>query len=200
MKIHIISDTHFNHKNIAVYCDRPDDWQEQITNNLALLSDSDLLIHLGDVSLGNDTYWHEFITYGDHKSWLVLGNHDNKSMNWYIQHGWDFVARNFTMYYFGIRILFSHRPYPFPPMKTVTRELRREVAFSEEMVDIPRSNFDINIAGHIHNRPDIQLEKWQKLFILENVGYKPVDLEEFLNEEIKARNRQQQEARALHQT
>ena len=191
MKIHIISDTHFNHKNIKEYCNRPDDWEDKIFKGLqeSANAEPDILIHLGDVSLGFDALRHEFITTIFKRSWLILGNHDGKSMNWYMNHGWDFVGRSVMIYLYGIRILFSHRPYPFPPMKTVTSELRRQVAFSEEMIDKPRSNFDINVHGHCHNRPNLELETWQKPFILENQDYKPVDLKEFLSEEI--RNKQQ---------
>ena len=194
MKISIISDTHLNHKNIKEYCNRPDNWTEQILFSIGNF-DADLLIHLGDVSLGNDVEWHRLFTDLPMKKWLILGNHDGKSMTWYLNHGWDFVGRSVMIYLYGIRILFSHRPYPFPPMKTVTRELRRQVAFSEEMIDKPRSNFDINVHGHCHNRPNLELETWQKPFILENQDYKPVDLKEFLSEEIKEQSRTLQEKR-----
>ena len=190
MKIYIISDTHFNHKNIARYCNRPDNWQEKIADGLEFMpKDIDLLIHLGDVSLGNDAEWHEFVTCGDYKSWLILGNHDGKSMTWYMNHGWDFVARNFTMYLYGIRILFSHRPYPFPPMKTVTKELARDVAHSEVMIDKSRSNFDVNICGHLHNKGGTELPSWCRLFVLEDLDYKPVELKEFLLDDIQKRSK-----------
>ena len=188
MKISIISDTHFNHKNIKEYTNRPDDWEDQISSNLFDL-ETDLLIHLGDVSLGNDVAWHNFVTDGPYKCWLILGNHDGKSMTWYMHHGWNFVGRNVVIYLYGLRILFSHRPYPFPPMKTVTRELARDVAHAENMVDKHRSNFDINVHGHCHNRPNLELETWQIPFILENENYGPVDLLEFLSEEIKERSK-----------
>ena len=190
MKIHIISDTHFEHKNIQKYCNRPDGWTDLLTHNLFDLK-TDLLIHLGDVSLGRDSGWHDFVTNGgslDYKSWLILGNHDGKSTTWYMNHGWDFVARNFTMYIYGLRVLFSHRPYPFPPMKTVTRELARDVAFSEVMIDKPRSNFDINVHGHIHTR-EMDLPSYCRPFILENQNYKPIELKEFLNDDIKERSK-----------
>ena len=194
MKIHIISDTHLNHFKIAEYCDRPDNWEQQIVDNLVNM-ETNLLIHLGDVSLGNDVEWHNTFAFLPCKRWLILGNHDGKSMNWYMDHGWDFVARNFTMYLYGLRILFSHRPYPFPPMKTVTRELARDGTFSEVMVDKHRSNFDINIHGHIHNKKGIELEDWQKPFILEEQGYKPIELKEFLSGEIKEQSRALQKER-----
>ena len=197
MKIHIISDTHFNHKNVAKYCNRPDDWVEKLMGNIVTL-ETDILIHLGDVSLGKDNGWHNFMNaYDKHKRWLILGNHDGKSMTWYMEHGWDFIARNFTMYLYGIRILFSHRPYPFPPIKTVTRELARNEAHSEVMVDKPRSNFDINVCGHVHNRKGTPLPEWCRPFILEEQDYKPIELQEFLYEDIRKRSLQQNEERKL---
>ena len=57
MKFFVISDTHFNHENIIRYCNRPfknatemneiiiKNWNEIVTNN-------DIVIHLGDVGLG----------------------------------------------------------------------------------------------------------------------------------------------------
>ena len=187
LKIHIISDTHFSHKNIKEYCNRPNDWEEQIVNNLMAL-DTDLLIHLGDVSLGNDAAYHFSFGFLSCKCWLILGNHDSKSTTWYMNHGWDFVARNFTMYLYGIRILFSHRPYPFPPMKTVTRELARDVNHAEITKDIQRSNFDINLCGHVHTRK-IDLPNWCYPYIIEEEDYKPIELKEFLSEEIKERSK-----------
>ena len=188
MKIHIISDTHLNHSKISEYCNRPDDWEQKIEHNIGYLN-TDLLIHLGDVSLGNDVEWHELFTILPMKKWLILGNHDGKSMNWYMDHGWDFVGRNCVLYIYGIRILFSHRPYPFPPMKTVTRELARDVAYAEIMVDKPRSNFDVNVCGHIHNKKGIELPSYCRPFILENQDYKPIELKEFLLEDIQKRSK-----------
>ena len=45
--IYLISDTHFNHKNIAKYCNRPENFNELIWENLGKLKKGDLLIHLG---------------------------------------------------------------------------------------------------------------------------------------------------------
>jgi len=187
MKISIIGDTHFEHKNIQEYCDRPNDWEDLIAINLFELN-TDLLIHLGDVSLGSDEAWHNFVTDGSYKYWLVLGNHDNKSITWYLNHGWDFVARNFTLYLYGLRIFFSHRPSIIPPTKILVNEKVREEG-KETVITKERSNFDINIHGHIHNRKDINLPKWCKTYIIEDQDYKPIDLKEFLSEEINARQK-----------
>jgi len=191
MKISIIGDTHFSHKNIQEYCDRPKEWEILITENLCKLTEAlpDVLIHLGDVSLGNEELCHGFFDILDCKRWLVLGNHDNKSITWYLNHGWDFVGRNFTLYYFGLRIFFSHRPSIIPPTKILVNEIIRENKI-EQVITKERSNFNINVHGHIHNRKDLILPKWCKPYIIEDQDYKPIDLKEFLSEEIRQKSRE----------
>lgn len=179
MKIYIITDTHFFHDKIAEYCDRPKNHTEIIGENLLSinLSKDDILIHLGDICVGNDQKAHElYIQPLVCRKWLVRGNHDNKSNSWYIAHGWDWVGDQFIAKLFGKKILFSHLP---------------------QKID---NTIDMNIHGHFHNTLHRLLnKKWvtpeeekrnmiplsvltdkHKLLVLEDVEYKPIPVESLI--------------------
>ena len=164
MKIYLITDTHFNHEIIKKYCGRPDNYEDLIQKGLVQLKPEDLLIHLGDVCIGNDVEVHEkYIMPLECKKWLVRGNHDRKSNSWYMSHGWDFVGRQVKDVYFGKKILFSHKP------------------------KIDDGWYDLNIHGHFHNshhrdqEPDLLAIKndKHKLLAIEH-HYQPVSLQKFI--------------------
>jgi len=166
MRVFIISDNHHGHSKMLEYCGRPENFDELILKNcLRLLKHDDLLINLGDVCIGDSEKLHnKYILPLPCKKWLVRGNHDHKSNNFYLSHGWDFIAREFTDTYFGKRILFSHTPQD-------------------------NGNYDYNVFGHFHNgdiknqEPYLKrrLTEKHKCFVLENLNYEPVLLERFIN-------------------
>lgn len=129
MNIWIITDTHFNHKDIITeFGFRPVGFEEIILKNIKkTVSKNDLLIHLGDFSFGDDAYWQKrFNDEIDCVKWFILGNHDKHSMVWYFKFGWYFVGETFSLNMYGHKILFSHEP----------------------QID---SGYTINIHGHFHN-------------------------------------------------
>lgn len=176
-KIWLITDTHLGHDKMVEYCGRPKNHSEIILKNLEVVKTGDTLIHLGDVCIGRDEHWHKelFLRLGfGISTFLLRGNHDKKSNQWYLEHGWDFVSESFSDHYFGQYITFSH---------------------------IPIANVqNINIHGHFHNNLHrLQQKQWvtpdeedrnmlllsgmnenHKLLALENTNYKPVLLEAFL--------------------
>jgi calcineurin-like phosphoesterase family protein len=84
---------------------------------------------------------------------LCIGNHDNKSASWYMNNGWDFACRTFTIKLFNRKILFSHVP---------------------KAVRYPYSN----IHGHTHgNNHRGELLPGGIEIALEKTNYKPLDLE-----------------------
>lgn len=173
MKIYLITDTHFNHDKMVEYCGRPQNFDELIWESLLNLPKNCILIHLGDICIGNDVFIHDCIKDLPYKKILVRGNHDRKSNNWYLEHCWDFVCDKFQDTYFGKKIMFSHVPA------------------------IDDGGFDINIHGHFHNTLHRLLEgKYvvdgekernerdlrvltpkHKLLAIEYTDYKPVLLE-----------------------
>ena len=167
MNVYIISDTHFNHKEKMVkWCGRPENYEELLTKNLRQLTEKDLLIHFGDITIGNVSIVHKFvISQLRCRKILVRGNHDKKSNTWYLNNGWDFVCEEFKDTLFGKNILFSHFPKVWDGL------------------------YDINIHGHFHNsdhrrhEPEFLKIKngYQKLFAVEYEDYKPVKLERFIN-------------------
>lgn len=164
MKIYITTDTHFNHKMLLDNNFRPQGYEEKIFEGLKNLPSDCLLIHLGDVCLGKDEEMHEkYIKPLKYRKWLIKGNHDHKSTNWYLNHGWDFVAYQFIDRYYGVKILFSH---------------------------IPKEDFgqyELNIHGHFHDtdhriqEPEIQaiLNNKQLLIALEHIDYQPFNLQKY---------------------
>lgn len=132
-----------------------------IFKNLQKISDSDILIHLGDICWGNNLNWHHSLSNIKCRKWLVLGNHDRQSKSFYLNNGWCFVCEHFMLDIYGENILFSHKPQ-----------------------DI-KLGYDLNIHGHFHNNPEERHEpelraiKNDKQFLIamENNNYQPYNLE-----------------------
>lgn len=178
MNYWIISDTHFNHTKLEEWGCRSGDWQEQILRGLQQIPLHDTLIHLGDVCIGNDVEVHEKLFGISNGNWeviyrngvlahkkniLVLGNHDKKSKQWYLTHGWDFVCDGIEMIYMGRYLHLTHRPAR------------------------PQGNNTFNIHGHTHgnlHRSEEYTEFYNPKYHLdispEIVGYKPLRLDTFI--------------------
>jgi calcineurin-like phosphoesterase family protein len=163
----LITDTHFGHKKMIAFCGRPQGFEDKILSNLKqCLNPKDVLIHLGDVCIGNDAVWNDNIVNASLGATRILlkGNHDKKSNSWYLDHGWHFVAERIFDTYFGNKILLSHYP-------------------------IEDIGYDINIHGHFHNsdhrrhEPELVAIKnsKQKLLAIEHTNLMPVKLENILS-------------------
>jgi calcineurin-like phosphoesterase family protein len=114
--------------------------------------------------MGRDEEMHElYIKPYRFKKILVRGNHDHRSDNWYLNHGWDFVVSTFSARYFGCDLIFSHRP----------------------MGEVPEGH--LNIHGHLHDGHRDGYSSWakdsfkHKLVALELQGYEAINLRRFLN-------------------
>lgn len=163
----LISDTHFNHTKLEEWGGRSGDWQERLWRGLDAIPADHTLIHLGDVCIGDDANVHEDIQAAtEHLAQRVLvrGNHDNKSVSWYLDHGWDFVCDGLHLEWCGETLLITHRPM-HPDMWRFTR----------------------NIHGHTHgnlHRAEEYSEWYSPEYHIdispELVGFKPVKLETLL--------------------
>lgn len=169
MKVYLIADTHFNHDKIATYCDRPADFTEVIERNWRdTVGDDDLVIHLGDVLIGDRRSAKEILGGLPGRKALVRGNHDKKySVTWWMRNGFDFACDR--MEFRGC--LLTHRP-----------------------ASSLREGLQLNIHGHLHNvwhgfasDEDYKgprgalVNIWQRLFALEYTDYRPVEFGKFIH-------------------
>jgi len=159
MNYWIIADTHFGHDKIAECFGRPKDFEIKIFKALNIVRPQDVLIHLGDFCIGKDAYWHDLFMdkCPANIKWFVKGNHDRKSVSWYLGRGWDCVTERLQLTVFGKTILFSHKP-------------------------LSSGDYDINIHGHLHtngqhHHPELDdfVDKHNILIAIEG-EYKPVSL------------------------
>lgn len=153
MKYFVISDTHFGHENIIRYCNRPfgsveemdraliKNWNDTVTNK-------DVVIHLGDVGLGNKDYVAGIIKQLNGKKILIMGNHDGWSEQFYRDAGFHTVSR-FPIVYDGFYLM-SHAP----------------LILSETT---PYFNF----YGHVHNDERYVDNATSKCVSVERTGYRP---------------------------
>lgn len=162
MKSFIISDTHFSHKNILLYENRPfrsiEDMDKQLINNWnSVVSKEDKIFHLGDVSFTNKENTHKIISQLNGHKTLIMGNHDRKKpIKWWQDIGFDVVSK-YPIIYLQWYIL-SHEP----------------VYLNENM---PYKN----IHGHLHSisRLNEHPEAIGKQYInvcVEKINYTPIDL------------------------
>ena len=165
----IITDTHLGHDKptspMITECGRPENFSKKILKNLLnTVTVEDIVIHLGDICIGDEEKWHNKLAEViDCKRWLIRGNHDKKSDKWYLDHGWNFVADYIQLDKYGKKILLSHKP-------------------------VADCGYDINIHGHFHNsdfrryEPELVAIKNDKQFLLalEYTNYMPTNLERII--------------------
>lgn len=168
MKFYLIADTHFGHKRATEF-GRPKNFEQVILANLKKMTKpGDAIVHLGDFAFGSDVKWmREFVkaTKG-RKRILVKGNHDQKSLSWYVDQGFDFACDGFSMKYGGQTILFTHIPDNYSPWE-----------------------YTMNIHGHLHDNkhrageyPFVgQGELTHKLVSMEWQKCEPVELQKFIH-------------------
>lgn len=163
MNPYIITDTHLGHAKLSEDLLRPKGFSEKIIKHLEeVLNRDSLLIHLGDVSFTEDESWNIRLTELPGKKYLIPGNHDKRSMSWYLSKGWDAVCHTMSFNLFGKKILFSHMP-------------------------VVADGYDINVHGHFHDfglekvkekEPDLFsiLNKKHFLISMEELRYIPIRL------------------------
>ena len=111
--IYVIPDTHLGHENIKKYCNRPDGFEKIVEKNWnEIVSDSDTVIHLGDVAMKiniGDDYVKKLGKWNGRKI-LIKGNHDKNPDEFYINAGFVIVVNELAIRVNNIKILFTHRP------------------------------------------------------------------------------------------
>lgn len=162
----IISDTHFGHKNIVRFCDRPENHNEIMMENWAeTVLDTDTILHLGDVTYRDRDFFADYIAPNltGARKLLILGNHDGQKPSYYEKAGFE-IIEPFWLRWQGLqghaRISFSHYPW--------------------EQHEGPLIGYHIH--GHIHNN-GYSMERFvpympnQINVSVEMMHYRPVNLE-----------------------
>lgn len=152
-KVFVIADTHFNHENIIGYCNRPfKDTKEMdeimIKNWNETVSKNDIVIHLGDLGLGNKEYISSIVKRLNGKKILIFGNHDNWSEQTYRDMGFYTVSK-FPIIYNNFYIM-SHAP-----------------------IQMPQLTCYYNCYGHVHNDPNYIDNAFASCYSVERIGYRP---------------------------
>lgn len=155
MKYFIISDTHFGHKNIIKYCDRPFKNVEEMDKTLIenwnkTVSNQDTVLHLGDFALCSKERARQIMSQLNGKKILIKGNHDNWSDEFYRSIGFDYVSK-FPIIWHDFYIL-SHAPLQMGQTLGVY----------------------FNYFGHVHNNPVYQNSDNAKCVCVERTDYKPI--------------------------
>jgi calcineurin-like phosphoesterase family protein len=169
----IVSDTHFGHKNIVKYCNRPMNHNELMVKNWqAVVKPGDTVLHLGDVAVWygpEQEHWLEVAKSLPGNKLMLLGNHDKLKPKVWAEYGFT-VIPEFVQEFNGKRVLFTHAPAG-----------HRRARHTDQWV------WDINVHGHIHNNDhrdgDDELYKGRiyKNVSVEVMAYTPTPLSAILS-------------------
>ena len=102
------SDTHFGHRNIIKYCNRPfADTNEMdrilIENWNEVVGQRDTIYHLGDFSMGNQAP--KILPRLNGNKILIKGNHDKRPR---LEHGWSEIENYKELKYDGQLVILFH--------------------------------------------------------------------------------------------
>lgn len=159
MKTYFIADTHFNHKNILEYCNRPFSNVEEMNEKLIenwnnTVKKDDIVYMLGDFCMGNKEEIKKFTEKLNGRKFLITGNHDRYNMRTFMELGFEKVYDKPIL--FDNFIILSHIPLFLPE-------------------NMPYAN----IFGHVHNDEKYaSVTKNSFCVSVERINYKPISYEE----------------------
>ncbi len=177
MATFLTSDTHFGHKNIIDYCDRPyttldghpDVWamnRDLIARWNAVVGVDDEVLHLGDFAMGNKNDWAQIRLSLNGSIVLIKGNHDNKT------HLWMLPGDTMVKSLIRNNVFMAH----IPPGESEYDKVRNRELVPEK---VPPGT-TVMLCGHVHN---LWAEKQMGELRVVNVGvdvrgFRPIKPEE----------------------
>ena len=114
-RLFFTADTHFGHKNIINYCQRPftnvEEMEEALIANWnSVVEKNDVVFHLGDFSMGGLTEWNRLLQRLNGRIYLIIGNHDAKTIRSGVS-GFEGVAMQMMLNFKGQIIYLNHFPF-----------------------------------------------------------------------------------------
>lgn len=125
-KVFLTSDTHFGHQNIITYCDRPFDSVDHMNSEIvetfnSILDDDSVLIHLGDLLMGDREAGLAVASEIRGRKFIIPGNHDDISslmtnarrerfMPLFEEAGFEILPEEVREEVGGLCIVFNHYP------------------------------------------------------------------------------------------
>lgn len=155
---YFISDTHFGHKNIINYCDRPFNTVEQMNEFMikqwnSVVNKKDVVYHLGDFSLTPKPDTLRIMEQLNGTKYLIKGNHDTYTNQFYRD--------------IGFKEIYDH--------PIIIQEF---LVLSHEPIPWKISPIFLNLYGHIHTSE--LFETWgagAACMCVERHNYTPVSIE-----------------------
>ena len=115
-KVWFTADTHFGHKNIIRFCQRPFvDVEEMnrvmVENWNSIVGEDDLVFHLGDFSVDGAAEWTSLLDNLNGRIILILGNHDMNNVSQGFMHRFLDVKMQMLISIGKQRIYLNHYPF-----------------------------------------------------------------------------------------
>lgn len=167
MSIYFAADTHFGDDNIRRYENRPFADKEEMDNALVYnwnntVTDQDEVYILGDV--GADGYEAEILKKLNGTKYLIKGNHDTKTNEYYRSAGFKEV--------YDMPVLFKNF-----------------WILSHDAIYVNSNMPYANIFGHVHNNPIIKDYSNQHFCVsLERINYTPISFDEIVKKVKESQN------------
>lgn len=159
MDTYFIADTHFGDDNIRRYENRPFETTEQMNEVLiskwnSTVSENDEVYILGD--FGADGYEKDILSVLKGTKYLVKGNHDTKSNEYYREVGFKEV-------------------YDLPVL------YKNFWILSHDAIYVNRNMPYANLFGHVHNNPIVKDYSSQHFCVsAERIDYAPISFDEIV--------------------
>lgn len=131
------SDSHFYHKNIIEFCERPFKDVEEMNKTLIenwnkVVGPNDIIYHLGDFCFAGSAEFHSILGQLNGRIHLILGNHDEKNVRQNYEDLFESISYQAKLLVEGYNVYLNHYPYLcYPGYKPYT----------------------IQLFGHIHSSP-----------------------------------------------